>query len=779
MVRSRNSEETRDGVISLPVLPLKNTVVFPHLVVPLSVGRARSLAAVNASLERDHRIITVAQRNPEDDDPGIDDLYQIATIANVSRIEKRDEGAQVVVQGIERVYLKKQARSAHYLKATFDALPHIKEKKFSSEVDALHRENLRLAHAIALLYDTDNGEQIFRQLIASISNPIAQMYRVASLANLPLTSEQEVLEQADAAGLMNKVQEILVHEQAVTQLRRDIAERASGELEKQQRDHVLRQQKSVIESALGETDEDDLAELRALLDEAQLPEGVRSEAERELKRLGRMSPNAPDYQVGRSYLELLTELPWHQTTADKLDLRLAQRVLDEDHYGLQEVKDRIIETLAVMRLNPKASAPIFCLVGPPGVGKTSLGQSIARAMGRKFERLSLGGLHDEAELRGHRRTYIGAMPGRIIGALRRAEVTNPVIMLDEIDKLGNDFHGDPSAALMEILDPAQNSTFRDNFLNLPYDLSKVMFITTATATDAIARPLLDRMEIVDLPGYTEREKLQIASRYLVPRRRAEAGLNKAWFTPAKTVMMQIIRDYTREAGVRELERVLGTLARKQARRKVERKKRAPLKTSDLAKLLGPPKFSTTQRRKPAIGSATGLAWTPTGGEVLYIEAELLEEQHKLLLTGQLGQVMQESAQAALSHLTASNSRYSFDNKRAGLHVHVPAGAVPKDGPSAGITMATAIASALSGLKPRAGIAMTGELSLNGRVLPVGGIREKLLAAHRHGLRHLLIPKDNARDLEGLDAQVRAELAIDLVEHLDEVLILMLPGLVRD
>ena len=780
---------------ALPILPLKNTVVFPHLVVPLSVGREKSLAAVNAALEADHRIITVAQLDPEEDEPGWEDLHDIATIANVSRIEKRDEGAQVVVQGVERVELKSLIQKESWLTGTFKKLPDtiMPVDPPVAEVEALHRENLRLAHAIALLYDSDNGEQIFRQLIASISNPIAQMYRVASLANLSVASEQEVLEQPDALALMHKIQTILVHEESVTQLRRNIAEKASTDLEAQQREHVLRQQKSVIESALGESEEDDLAELQMLLDDAQLPETVRKEADRELKRLGRMSPNAPDYQVGRSYLELLTELPWQQTTEDQLDLARAQKVLDEDHFGLQEVKDRIVETLAVMQLNPKANAPIFCLVGPPGVGKTSLGQSIARAMGRTFERLSLGGLHDEAELRGHRRTYIGAMPGRIIQALRHAEVTNPVIMLDEIDKLSNDFHGDPSAALMEILDPAQNAEFRDNFLNLPYDLSKVMFVTTANSTDSIAAPLLDRMELVELPGYTEKEKLEIARRYLVPRSRKQAGLNKVWFNPGAKALAKLIYDYTREAGVRELERTLGTLARKQARRKVEAKDRAKFTPDTLADLLGPAKFSATERRNAEVGVATGLAWTPTGGEVLYVEATKLNDPGKLVLTGHLGKVMQESAQAALSLLTGTSSKFHFavapgaqskndktDSKTAakqpGLHIHVPSGAVPKDGPSAGVTMATAIASALSGKKPAGGIAMTGEISLNGRVLPVGGVREKLLAAHRHGIRELIIPHENERDLEKLDAAVRKDLNIHLAAHVDDVLSLVLPDL---
>lgn len=765
-------------VPALPILPLKNTVVFPHLVVPLSVGRAKSLAAVNASLAADHLIITVAQTNPEVDDPNAKELYRVATISKVTRVEKLDQGTQVVVQGLHRIKLGKISSANGWLQAEYTQVKELGKptSKQAAKVEALERENLRLAHAIALLYDTDNGDQIFRQLIGSITNPIAQMYRIASLANLSLDKEQSVLECTSLLALMQEVQDLLVHEQAVTKLRRNIAEQASDELEQTQREHVLRQQKAAIETALGETEADDLAELRELLFEAQLPDTVRQEADRELKRLGRTSPNAPDYQVGRSYLELLTELPWHESTTDRLNLGAAKKVLDADHYGLQTVKERIIETLAVMQLNPAANAPIFCLVGPPGVGKTSLGVSIARAMGREFERLSLGGLHDEAELRGHRRTYIGAMPGRIIQALRRAEVVNPVIMLDEIDKIGKDFHGDPSAALMEILDPAQNTAFRDNFLNLPYDLSRVMFITTANSLDGIAAPLLDRMEIVELPGYTEQEKLQIAGRYLVPRQRTQAGLKRDWFNPAKSVLTKVIREYTREAGVRELERVLGTLARKQARRKVERRTRRALAASDLVSYLGPAKFVPTDRRRAAIGITTGLAWTPTGGEILHIEAQLLDEKNKVLLTGHLGKVMQESAQTALSHLTSSNTKYQFATKNAGIHVHVPGGAVPKDGPSAGISIACAIASALSRLIPKPGIAMTGELSLSGQVLAVGGIREKLLAAHRYGIRHLIIPRANERDLDQLDDSIRRGLKIELVEELDDVLQLVLPRL---
>ena len=505
-------------------------------------------------------------------------------------------------------------------------------------------------------------------------------------------------------ALMEKVHDMLMHEKNVNEVRREIAETAKHDIDKQQREHLLRQQKRAIEQALGEEGggSEETAELREQLAKANLPEAVQKEVDRELKRLGRMSENAADYQVARSYLELIAELPWHTRTEDALDLKHAQEVLDEDHYGLEDVKDRILESLAVMQLNPEAKAPILCLVGPPGVGKTSLGQSIARAMGRKFERLSLGGLHDEAELRGHRRTYIGAMPGRLIQAVRRAGVSNPVLMLDEIDKLGRDFRGDPAAALMEILDPAQNKEFRDNYLNLPFDLSKVFFITTANTLEGIPRPLLDRMEVMDLTGYSDREKREIARRYLIPRQRVETGLEEGQLDIPDDVLTLVIRRYTREAGVRELERVIGRLARKRARQVLEKHNGNPLPpitAENLTSLIGPMRFQSDKGREtlPA-GVAAGLAWTEAGGDVLYIEAILTHRDERVMLTGQLGNVMQESAKAARSYIWSAAEKLGIDRKRIekrGVHIHVPAGAVPKDGPSAGITMATALVSAYS------------------------------------------------------------------------------------
>ncbi|MDH3642446.1 MAG: endopeptidase La, partial [Gammaproteobacteria bacterium] len=492
-----------------------------------------------------------------------------------------------------------------------------------------------------------------------------------------------------------------------------------------------------------------------------------------------MSANAADYQVSRAYLELIAELPWHAHTEDQLDLEHASAVLDEDHYGLEDVKERILESLAVMQLNPEAKAPILCFVGPPGVGKTSLGQSIARAMGRKFERLSLGGLHDEAELRGHRRTYIGAMPGRILQGVRRSDVVNPILMLDEIDKLGHDFRGDPAAALMEILDPAQNKEFRDNYLNLPYDLSKVLFITTANTLEGIPRPLLDRMEVLELSGYSDMEKHAIARQYLIPRQQAEAGLTEAQLNITDSALMAMIRRYTREAGVRGLERVIGRLARKRARQVVDTKSvdsknvDAPIDSEQLSELLGPERFKSDKGRTELTpGVAAGLAWTEAGGDVLYVEATLTQKDEKVTLTGHLGQVMQESARAARSYLWSAADDLGLDKEAieaTGVHIHVPAGAVPKDGPSAGVTMASALYSAYKHTPVRDDVAMTGELTLSGLVLPVGGVKEKILAAHRAGLRHVILPKDNEADLSKLPQTVRDEMTVSFAEHLDDVL----------
>ena len=758
------------------VLPLKNTVVFPQIVIPLAVGRKRSLAAVKAGVEAGRRIITAAQKEAGVEDPSWENLFEIATISTINHIEKRDKGSQVIVQGAERVRLRPTAQHDDYLEAEYERLPSLTMEdagEDAAHVDALLSENLELSKRIAHLYGGDNGDQMFQQLIGSINDPVTQMYRIANLVSIPLEQEQAVLECDSVRALMENVHEILRHELKVTELRRQIAQQAREDIDKQQRDHLLRQQKRAIEEALGEEDDEDVAELRKQIEEAHLPDNVRTEVDRELKRLGRMSNHAADYQIARSYLELVAELPWSESTEDQLDLDHARKVLDEDHYGLEDVKERILESLAVMQLNPEAKAPILCFVGPPGVGKTSLGQSIARAMGRKFERMSLGGLHDESELRGHRRTYVGAMPGRILQGVRRAGVTNPILMLDEIDKLGRDFRGDPAAALMEILDPAQNKEFRDNYLNLPYDLSKVLFLTTANTLEGIPRPLLDRIEVLELSGYSDEEKRAIAREYLIPRQQADAGLTDAQLDISDEALTYMTRRYTREAGVRELERVIGRLARKRARQVVTAKDaEGQIGLEQLGELLGPEKFKSDKSREQiAPGVAAGLAWTETGGDVLYVEAALTQKDEKVTLTGHLGQVMQESAKAARSYIWSIADTLGLERatiEDCGVHIHVPAGAVPKDGPSAGVTMATALYSAYSGKCVRDNLAMTGELTLSGLVLPVGGVKEKILAAHRSGLRHVVLPKDNEADLIKLPQSVRDDMTITLAEHLPEV-----------
>lgn len=769
----------------LPVLPLKDTVIFPQIVVPLAVGRSRSLAAIESAMQNGRQFIAVAQKDSSQDTPEFDDLYAVGTIAKITRVEKQKDGAQVIVQGDRRVRLLQAEDAVSFLQASCEPLVKLdlsESSNDSHEIEALSRLNRELAQRIAAMFDDENGQQIYQQLVGHITDPVIQMYRIASLANLKLKDQQATLECNTTLALMQHVNGILTHELRVTELHREIAEHTRGDIESQQREHVLRQQKQAIEEALGESgDDEDIAELRIQLRDAELPHNIQTEVDRELKRLARMSANAPDYQVARAYLELVAELPWHKTTDDNLDLKHAQEILDEDHYGLEDVKERILESLAVMQLNPASKAPILCFVGPPGVGKTSLGQSIARSMGREFERLSLGGLHDEAELRGHRRTYIGAMPGRILQAVRRAKVVNPVLMLDELDKLGRDFRGDPSAALMEILDPAQNKEFRDNYLNLPYNLAKIMFITTANTLEGIPRPLLDRMEVLEVSGYSDMEKQAIATNYLIPRQRQESGLKDDQLAITDEALSYTIQRYTREAGVRGLERVIGRLCRKRARQVVEGETLAQeIDVAQITTLLGPERFKRDiNRNQTHPGVSAGLAWTESGGDVLYIEATLIPKEEKVTLTGHLGQVMQESAKAARSYVWHIAAKIGIDPcaiEAQGIHIHVPAGAVPKDGPSAGVTIATAIVSAYSGMAVVPEVAMTGELTLTGLVLPVGGVKEKILAAHRAGFTQIVLPKDNESDLTKLPQTVRDDLTFTLADTLEDVLKVAIPKL---
>ena len=773
----------------LPLLPLKDVIVYPELIQALIVGRPASLAAVQAAIDHDGCVLTVLQRNPKDEHPNREDLHDIGTVCKVSRVDKREGGAQVIVRGKHRVRIHGTSASdgdSPLIEVEVEDMPPVLVPECDDEARAkalaLMRENLDIARRIAHVM-SQNPDQLFQQMVGAIEDPITQMYRLAELLrNVEQKDKQQVLEIDEVQLFLEAIHGLLRKEFAVVEMQRDLQSQAREEVEQSQREHLLRHQKRVIEEALGEEGEDeDIAELREQLRNINLPDDVRKEVDRELKRLSRMSSNAADYQVARGYLELVAELPWNIVTEDTLELDNAEAVLDEDHYGLDDIKERILESLAVLKLNPEAKASILCFVGPPGVGKTSLGQSIARAMGRKFERMSLGGLHDESELRGHRRTYIGAMPGRILQAVRRAGVRNPVLMLDEVDKLGQDFRGDPAAALMEILDPAQNREFRDNYLNLPFDLSKVFFITTANHLDGVPRPLLDRMEVLELTGYSELEKLEIARRYLIPRQRENAGLKGEQLAFTDEAVFWATRRHTREAGVRELDRVIGRIASKRARQIVQAENASsPIAVDDLPTLLGPEKFKTDrQRENMAPGVAPGLAYTEAGGDVLYVEATLTHKDDKTITTGHLGQVMQESIQAARSYIWSVAERLNIDRstiEQNGIHVHVPAGAVPKDGPSAGITMATALASLYSNKSVRDDVAMTGELTLSGLVLPVGGIREKVLAAHRTGIRHVILPRDNEAELSKLPAPVREEMQVTLVDRLEEAVKVAIPGL---
>ncbi len=770
-----------ETVQALPVLPLKNTVLFPYMFAPLSVGRPNSLAAVEAALAtEDKTFVVVAQRDANTEPTKAEDLFSVGIKAVVKKMARTNESLELLVQGIERVSLLKLEQTEPYLKARVQPLPFPDDR--GMEVEALHRAVLDLAGRVLQLMHPDSQVNL-AQLAAQATDPLRLVYLLGSMLSLEVEKEQSLLEASTIAEALRLLHGHLSHEVQVLELRQKIATQAQTEMSKEQREYLLRQQLRAIQQELGEQtpEKAEVEVLRERLGQIELPEEVRKEAERSLQRLESMPSAAPDFQLTRTHLELILELPWRKSTEDVIDLARARQVLDEDHYDLKEVKERILEHLAVLKLNPKAKGTILCFVGPPGVGKTSLGQSIARALGRQFERMSLGGLHDEAELRGHRRTYIGAMPGRVIQAIRRAGVNNPLVMLDEVDKLGRDFRGDPAAALLEILDPAQNHTFRDNYLDLPFDLSQVFFITTANSLDTIPRPLLDRMEVLRLSGYSEEEKVHIARRYLIPRQIAEAGLKPEQIVFPDDTVKRVISRYTREAGVRQLERALGALTRKVALRFAEGQAQAiTIRPEDLAEMLGPERFFLERARdKLPPGVAAGLAWTETGGEVLYVEASLLPNGRGMRLTGQLGEVMRESVKAAQTYLWSHAEPLGIDIdlfRNSGVHVHVPAGAVPKDGPSAGVAMATALASLYTQTSARVDTAMTGEITLAGLVLPIGGVKEKVLAARRAGIRRVILPKGNEKDLRDLPEEVRREMTFVFAERIEEVLEAALPGL---
>lgn len=768
---------------TLPLLPLKNSVLFPGLMMPLSVGREASLGAVEKALSsEDKEIVVVAQRDPSHDAPKAEELFTLGTRAIIKKVSRQNTSQiDVLVLGIERVVIVK-VDGEGFMTARVRALPMPDDS--SRETEALTLAIVEMGSKfVGLIQNERHTPQELARMFTTHEDPLRLAYMVASIMNLEGTREQALLEAPSRVEALRLVHGWLSHEVEVLNLRNKITEDARGEMSKEQRDYILRQQKRAIEAELGEKDGDkaEVESLREKLAKAELPDDVRKEAERELGRLEKTNPQQPEHNVIRTWLEYVIELPWKTRSEDNLDIARARQVLDEDHFGITKVKERILEQLAVLKLNPEAKAPILCFVGAPGVGKTSLGQSIARAIGRKFERMSLGGLHDEAELRGHRRTYIGAMPGRLIQAMRRAGANNPVLMLDEIDKLGRDFRGDPAAALLEVLDPEQNKAFRDNYLDLPFDLSKVLFVTTANSLDTIPAPLLDRMEILRLSGYSEEEKAQIARRYLLPRQLAHAGLTAEQCNITEEALLKIISSYTREAGVRRLEQTLGRVIRKVALKFAENvTDSVTVKGDDVVEMLGPePITPEMARRELPAGVATGLAWTETGGDVLYIEATLLPNGKDLTITGQLGEVMQESAKTARSYVWAHAGELGIDPGlflNSGLHIHVPAGAIPKDGPSAGVTMTTALASIYSGVPARQDTAMTGEITLTGLVLPIGGLKEKVLAARRAGLRRVIAPRGNQKDLRDLPEEVRNEMEFIFADRVEDVLRVMLPSL---
>lgn len=759
------------------VLALQNLTLFPETVVPLGIGRPRSLAAVEAALTTPEKLlccITVRADRADDTDARSEDLYEVGTLVIVKRMERSADGMRIIAQGTERIRVVEWKQQDPFMRALVEILPEPRIVD-ADQVEAGKR-NLQQMIQEALTLLPQVPPEVRLAVLGSV-DAVRLSYFLGSILTLGVEEEQKMLEANTADELVRFAHANLARELEILQLRSKIASEAQTEMDKAQRDYVLRQQMRAIQKELGEDETGEAAEtelLRERLEKAELPVEVREEADRELKRLQRLPPAAPDYHVIRTYLEFILELPWLKSSEGKLELAEARRILDEDHYGLEDVKERILEFLAVIKLRPDTKSPILLFVGPPGVGKTSLGRSIARALGRQFERMSLGGVRDEAELRGHRRTYIGAMPGRIIQSIRRAGVNNPVLMLDEIDKLGNDYRGDPAAALLEILDPQQNNSFRDHYLDLPFDLSRIFFIATANQLGPIPAPLRDRMEIIRLAGYSDREKLEIARRYLVPRQTTENGLNSAQLKIADDTIELIASRYTREAGVRQLERNIGSIARKVALKIAQAQAETVTVTAaDVREYLGPPQFYPEQARKelPA-GVATGMAWTEMGGEVLFIEATLLPGGRGLTITGQLGEVMQESARAAQSYLWSHAAEFGIEPeifREFGVHLHVPAGAIPKDGPSAGVTITSALASLYTGRRVRPDTAMTGEITLSGLVFPIGGVKEKVLAAHRAGIKRIILPKRNEADVDDIPEDVKSDLQIVFVSGIAEVL----------
>jgi ATP-dependent Lon protease len=784
-------DETPKYPDTLPILPLRGVVVYPQTAVPLTVGQPRSIRLVDDVVAGDKLIGLVASRNPELETPGPEDLYLVGTLATVHRMLRAPDGTvRLLVQGMERFRVDAFIQTEPYLKARISLVPETMEEGL--ELDALARNARNQFQAISEMIPSF-PEELLASIIG-VEDPLQTVYTIANFQRMELEDAQAILEYDSATEKLRKMVGLLVRETEVLSLGQKIQNEARSEIEKVQRDYFLREQLKAIQRELGERDEQavEVEEFRKKIDEAQMPEEADKQARRELERLSRLPTAAAEYGVIRTYMDWLVSLPWTRATEDNLDIAHAREILDRDHYGLEDVKERILEFLAIRKLRMERKdefkkpsgdyirrereGVILCFVGPPGVGKTSLGQSIAQAMGRKFVRISLGGVRDEAEIRGHRRTYIGAMPGRILQTLRRGDSRNPVFMLDEIDKLVFDFHGDPASALLEVLDPEQNSEFRDHYLEVAYDLSQVMFITTANTLESIPGPLLDRMEVIRLSGYTEGEKVAIAKGYLVPRQIRENGLRTREIVFRDSGLRRIINQYTREAGVRNLERRIGAICRKVGTRIAEGKGgRFLVDAKNVPEFLEHPVYLGPEEinvRTKVPGVATGLAWTPYGGDVLFIEATRMPGGKGFQVTGSLGNVMQESARAALSYVRSRADEIGLDAAffdKSDIHLHVPAGAQPKDGPSAGVTMATSLVSLISGRRVRSNVGMTGEITLRGQVMPVGGIKEKVLAAHRNGLKTIILPKRNEQDLDDVPDEVRRSVKFIYVETVDDVL----------
>ena len=763
----------------LPLLPLRGVVVFPADMIHLDIGRERSLNALEAAMEKDSLIFLIAQRESKTEEPKMEDLYPVGTIASIKQILKLPGGTnRILVEGICRAGVRSVISGETFISVEIEELND--EIVKDAEVEAIMRSILLQFEEYARQTKRIPGEVVSN--ISAIEEPGKFADAVASSIPLKLEQKQEILEAFLAAIRLAKLAEILNYELEILELEKVIGLRVRKQMEKTQKEYYLREQVKAIQSELGERDERqaETDEYHEKIKEAKLPEEAEKKALKELDRLEKMPPAAAESAVIRTYLDCILELPWSVLTEDQLELDLVEEILDEDHYGLEKVKERIVEYLAVRQLTQKIKGPILCLIGPPGVGKTSLARSIARALQRKYVRISLGGVRDEAEIRGHRRTYVGALPGRILQGMRQAKSRNPVFLLDEVDKMSTDFRGDPSAALLEVLDPEQNSTFSDHYLELPFDLSQVMFITTANNRYAIPQPLLDRMETIQISGYTEEEKVKIAQRHLIPKQLEENGLannnghSRGDITISEGTLRHIVREYTKEAGVRNMEREIANIYRKIAKAVVKKKTaKVNVTRSNLHQYLGAPRFRYGLAEKEnEVGVATGVAWTEAGGDLLAIEVTLMKGKGKLTLTGKLGDIMQESARAAISYIRSQAAMMALDEdfyEKTDIHIHVPEGAIPKDGPSAGVTIATALASALTGAPIHRHIAMTGEITLRGRVLPIGGVKEKVLAAHRAGIKTMILPMDNKKDLNEIPKNVRRQLEFVLADHVDQIL----------